>query len=837
MKFGSQILDKSVPEWKLNNIDYEELKKVIKQITKDGRDQFSMGDFEVLTEKFIQNFNQVNLFINLKVKEISSKLVSIETSISRLFDQEHADSGLLKRRIRSIKVYLENCNTLLQKLSRFVIVQRIGLRKLFKKITKHYGDRAIAKEYIAQVKDCKELVEGYEGISFQHLDLQPYLVEVSLIMDVLSDISIKLKQDGTLEGMQRTDFDRNKLLHRSSSSKTADDVKANLKTNSQFDSFFLEKCETLQRILIRSDNNEQLKFLLINLGYQVFDESFLKRTREIIQQESASDTRSLKSMKSFYDNERPPLRRLQTGSSERVKQTDELEQGSSSISILSNYTKLSENTFTSENENKFPNLVIEYYKHQVPIEECIVMCHVGGLRGTIVTNSLSRTNIIQILQNDNSVKISDPMGRLASEWITSHNLKASSPRINYKRTRYIAKHKSSLYLITIDDQISLCTKDGDESPLFDHSFMEIKRYPIKKNNSDEDKDPRFEAIMEKLYESKIECIPFRQSLTLWKLVANIVEAENKVHALKSKILEDIYTIDEGDSLSDDEFFGIGLDILLELCSRQFQNEQISSTKESSKTPTGWRNRQNSTVDSQNQSLKQSERSKFRYWNEFDELEEENLQNNFYQQDGDLEMHDAGSHSDFGFIRLSKDFIESTYTFAQQIRQIFGLNDETDDLLNPALRDLSAKYGQRNYGSISSGLSATTNSYDDIRKLIEHQKMDLKESETLSEYKHDQVLSLMYLFALLIACVTSGICMGIVLSVFTDQDSDVDIVVGKTLIITTITSLTISLALVILCLLLLFSRYTYAPIWHYILSFTLFIMIMGTVCYGLVEIFL
>lgn len=838
MKFGSQILDKSVPEWKLSNIDYEELKSIIKHITKEGKEQYSLDDFAGLNDKFIENFNQVNLFINLKVKEISSKLVSIETSISRLFEEQAADSRLLKRRVRAIKAYLENCSTLLQKLSRFVIVQRIGLRKLFKKISKHYGDKAIAKEYILSVKTCKELVQGYEGISFQHLDLQPYLVEVSLVMDVLTDISVELK-DGTLEGMEKTKFDRAKLLNRNSSNKTADDVKNSLKKNSQFDAFFLEKCEGLQRILIRSDNNEQLKFLLINLGYQVFDESLLKRSREIIHQEGVSDTRSLKSMKSFYDTERAPLKRVQTRSSEGIVQTDELEQGSSSISILSNYSKLSDNSFSNESENRFPNMVIEYYKQQVPTEECIMMCHVGGLRGSIITNSLSRTNIIKILQDDKSVEVSDPIGKLASEWVATHHLRACSPRINYKRTRYISKHKKYLHLITIDDQISFGTKAGNESPMFDHSFMEIRKFPMKKISSGDDKDPYLEAIMEELYRSKIECIPFRQSLTLWKLMSKLVIADSKIDALKGIILEDVYSVGEGDNLSDDEFFGIGSDILLELCSKQFQIEQSNISRDASKTPNGWKSRQDPTANSTTQSLKQSDRSGFRYWNEFDELEEENSQNSFFQEDndGDLEMNGMASRNDFGFIHLSNDFIESTYNLAQRVRHFFGMNDGADTLLSPALQDLAAKYDQRNYGSISSDRSAATNSYDDIRKLIEHQKLDLRQSTALYEYKHDQVLSLIYIFALLNACVTSGVCMGIVLYVFTDQDSDVDIVVGKTLIVTIIASLTISLILVILCLLLLFSRYTYAPIWHYILSFTLFIMIMGTVCYGLIEIFL
>ena len=129
MKFGSQILDKSVPDWKLNNIDYEELKKIIKQVT-SKKTAPNSNDFEGLEVSFKQNIVQINLFVSLKLKEISSKLVSIEHSITKLLDNEINDNRKVLRRIKTIKNYLETCNDLLQKLSRFVIVQRIALRKL-----------------------------------------------------------------------------------------------------------------------------------------------------------------------------------------------------------------------------------------------------------------------------------------------------------------------------------------------------------------------------------------------------------------------------------------------------------------------------------------------------------------------------------------------------------------------------------------------------------------------------------------------------------------------------------------------------------------------------------
>lgn len=70
MNFSSHVLDKSVPQWKHQNLEYDKLKKAIMRHTR----------LETLDAMFKEQFQNINLFVSLKIKEISTRIMSVEAS-------------------------------------------------------------------------------------------------------------------------------------------------------------------------------------------------------------------------------------------------------------------------------------------------------------------------------------------------------------------------------------------------------------------------------------------------------------------------------------------------------------------------------------------------------------------------------------------------------------------------------------------------------------------------------------------------------------------------------------------------------------------------------------
>ena len=79
MKFEDRILNKSIPEWKFYNINYEKLKVAIKKVTAYDYDNPNDSGMEKLLNQcsvaFDQEFQNVNLFVSLKIKEISTRIL------------------------------------------------------------------------------------------------------------------------------------------------------------------------------------------------------------------------------------------------------------------------------------------------------------------------------------------------------------------------------------------------------------------------------------------------------------------------------------------------------------------------------------------------------------------------------------------------------------------------------------------------------------------------------------------------------------------------------------------------------------------------------------------
>lgn len=833
MKFGNQILSKSVPEWKLHNIDYNALKKAIKKATtvsENGKDEANLNKCTILFE---EQFHSINLFVSLKVKEISSRLVSIETSIINYKKRAQSKSSSSKkfqsRQLKIISSHVDSCSSELQRLSRYLILQKIALRKLFKKFVKHYPQgTAKAQSYIQNMGSSSALSSGYEGISFVKVDLDPYLLEISLIVDVLNDLQVTLSNDAPGK----------EIPPAISPSPT---LKNHIDSSLSFDSMFLSKYSKLQSFLLSSENIEEFKFMILNQGFHLVDDEIISTSREIrdnTENISSMDAKSIRSVKSFVGLQNIISHQLQPPESQQsvLSQRNhimkrepsssslQLTQSRLSLTILdSNPTPAFSN---NESVNQHPNLIIV---SDSDIKHCVLMCHVGGLRDHLETSNIPYEDVRNFLTKENVDMHSlprtfTPIDKLAIEWLRSRHLKPIEPKIDFKRTRFICSSNDISYLIALDEDITI----GNATTL-PHAIVEVKRFTDfgNRNNSGNNKKSlegnKLTDLCEALIESKFQCYPIPANNTIWRLCFELHQSNDLQADLFAIILIDEFEIEEGDSLSNEEFFLLGKDAILQMCSENFKSKtNLEVNKRLSIKP-----KEHTSPD--------VEQPRVRYWNEFDDDPEFFADGNGFCTDENLEGQDHGEYrdpnADYGFILFNRAFIDSTFQMCQYMRSCLGL--KSTDI--PPI----TSHSRRSYGSIVSSGSATTtpsvNSSDDCQEYLSYQGENM-DSDSIYEYRHDQVLTFMYLSSLLIACVTSGVSSGIVLALFHREETDTDLEIANTLIAMICLSLIISLMLICVSLLLLFSRFKLAPAWHYISSLFLFLIVICTVSYGLIEIF-
>lgn len=806
MKFGTKILNKSVPEWKLHNIDYEKLKKAIKRATVLSPGGDDKQNLEDCTELFKDQFASINVFTSLKVKEISSRLVAIEASIinfKKRFVNENENTKLRGRQVKLISSHLDDCSGELQRLSRYLILQKIALGKLFKKFVKHYpGGAQQARAYIQEIRDLPELTAGYGGISFTKVDLDPYLLEVSLIVNVLQDLQSGLSSDKQLSATK--------------------DIDSSL----AFDTQFWSRFASLQRFLISAENLEEFKFMVLHHGFHMVANEIIstsKSIRETTDNIKTVDARSIRSARSFMALQHAITCQQLSGSPNSLQDQEfqSRKRMPSATSLQSTSPRLTLALLDSRDKpsfldddavNQHPNLVMVSDNDE---SHCAIMCHVGGLRDHLETGDFSYKEIEQLWKGETidleseAMKKRPTMAKLAIEWIQSRHLKPLEPRIYFKRTRFICQEDEKTYLIALDEEITI----GNRGTL-PHAYVEVRRLPSPLC-SDEN-DPKLIDLCDALIENKTQSYPLSSNLTLWKLCFELRDSENLQADLFDTVLKEDYDL-EDESPTSENFFLLGRSSILEKCSDDFKSSFESEEM----------NKRRSTIHITPKEQQAVEKPRVRYWNEFDDDPEFYNDNGFYVDetpDADNED-DVNTNSDYGFILFNKRFIENTYQLCQKVRGWFDLQDNK---LTPSVE-------VRRYGSIcGSASSVSANSLGDVEAYLAEEASD---SDALYEYKHDQVISLMYLSSLLAACITSGISFGIVLGLFHKREAGADLEVADFLIVMISLSLVFSLVLICASLLLLFSRYKLAPAWHYISCFILFLMVILTVCYGLTEMFL
>ncbi|KAF1986670.1 hypothetical protein K402DRAFT_85123 [Aulographum hederae CBS 113979] len=151
MKYGDTLRQRSIPAWGHYNIDYDDIKHLIKEHTTPGNGKavsipgqgsVSESKFEdLLYAIFCEQHQRIELFVKSKTGEIERRLDHLSQQLQRLRSSEQSNcSGVVpaKKLARYARIEEDTVKTgeEIRSLSRFVGAQRLGFSKLLKKYKK-----------------------------------------------------------------------------------------------------------------------------------------------------------------------------------------------------------------------------------------------------------------------------------------------------------------------------------------------------------------------------------------------------------------------------------------------------------------------------------------------------------------------------------------------------------------------------------------------------------------------------------------------------------------------------------------------------------------------------
>lgn len=180
MKFGKNLAHLLIPEWKDYNLDYNDLKLCVREVT-----QLAECDLLGLEAKFSLNFEYLNLFHSTKIGEISRKVAHYSNTLSAILG---ATADPASRFAKVNQLHYEVVNDVaaeLRKLTRFVLVQKIAVKKICKKFIKHHPDRAASVALVDRVT-----LGLHTRPSFANHDIGPL---AQLLSDLLNALESHLK--------------------------------------------------------------------------------------------------------------------------------------------------------------------------------------------------------------------------------------------------------------------------------------------------------------------------------------------------------------------------------------------------------------------------------------------------------------------------------------------------------------------------------------------------------------------------------------------------------------------------------------------------------------------
>lgn len=581
--------------------------------------------------------------------------------------------------------HVNDCNEELQMLSRYLIVQKLAVKKLLRRLISSHDGSAVVEEWVTELYQSDDYQNGYQGVSFAKLDLDPYLIEISLIVDVLNDLKLKVTTNNNNDVSSTLLTSKHNETLNLRSNENPPSIQNNgediIRSAIDFDTIFMDKCLPLHRLIVSNENIEEFKFMLLSNEFRIVDDQLISTSKDIIvsteqNRPNLNVKKSMASIRSFqtFQSSTKQRNNSATSTSHGGLPSLRLSQNMLSISLLDLDPTGVPRFMKDDAFNQSPTLLIHLQDTNIS-PNCILMCHMGGLRDHLVTNNIPLEVINQVLSQDVKGSIPpsnsnfNPIDNMALEWIMNQKLRHTGMKIDIKRTRLIFSTEEFTYLISIDEKI--CITFNDEKFYFPHSIVEIKLLSKKSpssmhanniNNPTKSMNEKLQHIFREVYEKNIQCFSLDRNWTLWKICYSICQLPNvNDNDLFKLLLQCDYTLPPNDSLSTEEFFALGHDGILELCYPPFQ-EEIRNKSQSQSTHSNFKPH----PYNESKANKQKERT-FRYWNEFDDDQASiNRENQHFYQDEDESI---CSQEDHGLVTFNRPFIDSMFDKFKSIKSM------------------------------------------------------------------------------------------------------------------------------------------------------------------------
>lgn len=307
MKFGSELHDRSIFKWRNYNIDYNELKLVIRRATSAPLETEASGSssettqasperlsklqkksLKLLYNTFQEQIDFVSLFVDAKAGELSRRLGALKKQCN-LYIKNYMDTNerseinkkLDKRKIAFLQNELELISKELQDLSRFIMLQKIALKKLFKKFLKHSS--YTQKQQLVDKITNKFLLNNSK--SFINVNITDLASEVTLLFDFLGSLS---------HDINTTIPSATQIRHRQTSIYTLDSLELPLKNlasssakcslltkTSTFDVVCHKKGPRSMTFWVHEDNLDEIKFFLSSHFRLISDDTTLLEQTQI----------------------------------------------------------------------------------------------------------------------------------------------------------------------------------------------------------------------------------------------------------------------------------------------------------------------------------------------------------------------------------------------------------------------------------------------------------------------------------------------------------------------------------------------------------------------------